>query len=48
MLKNLSLNNKSLEKRERKWENCLGALQGISFWEKYYSMTREIFFDNKI
>ena len=48
MLKNLSFNNKSLLERERKWENCLGALQGISFWEKCYSMTREIFFDNKI
>ena len=48
MLKNLSLNNKLLEETERKLENCLGALQGISFWEEYYSMTREIFFDNKI
>ena len=46
--KRLNFCNKNLISRERKWEAELGAMQGISFWERCYQLTKTIFFDNKI
>ena len=40
--------NEGLQKRERIWEQWLGSLQGISFWDKCYKTTKSIFFDNKL
>lgn len=48
IIKNLCFTNQNLEIRERKWETELGHLQGNFFWEKMYSMTKQIFYDNKL
>ena len=34
--------------RESKWEDKLGQLQGVPFWDRCYKNTSLIFFDNRV
>ena len=48
LFKRLEFSNQNLQIRERKWENELGSMQGIEFWDRTYRLTRDIFFDNRL
>ena len=40
--------NRSIVHCEQKWEENLGNVQGVRFWDRSYHNVRNIFFDNKI
>ena len=48
LLKSLEYSNSNLLLRERKWEEELGAVQGIHFWEKCYELNKNLLFDNRL
>ena len=48
LFKKLEHSNSNLQKRERKWEEELQAIQGLNFWGKCYELNTNLFFDNKL
>ena len=41
---NKNLNNKSLNEKERKWDESLGSTQGTFFWDRCYKNVGDIFY----
>ena len=48
LFKKLEHSNSNLQKRERKWEEELQAIQGLNFWGKCYELNTNVFFVNKL